>query len=188
MKQTDTFKYELLLRLCDEAAHDNEAVELAPQDILPHYGERDTQAERKQAAHFFSAVQSLESLRIVRMKKSRRDGATYVDSIVLEDLEAAAAELAKFERRLEQEARGSVSRLPLPRRTRPRRPRCLRPMGRWRRQELKNLAPLRAPRKRRPPRVRMKAHPVGRRGLAGVGGAATLVLWTHASPGKPASI
>ncbi len=107
MKQTDTFKYELLLRLCDEAAHDNEAVELAPQDILPHYGERDTQAERKQAAHFFSAVQSLESLRIVRMKKSRRDGATYVDSIVLEDLEAAAAELAKFERRLEQEARGA---------------------------------------------------------------------------------
>lgn len=110
MKQTDTFKYELLLRLCDEAAHDNEAVELAPQDILPHYGERDTQAERKQAAHFFSAVQSLESLRIVRMKKSRRDGATYVDSIVLEDLEAAAAELAKFERRLEQEAREAAYR------------------------------------------------------------------------------
>lgn len=110
MKQTDTFKYELLLRLCDEAAHDNEAVELAPQDILPHYGERDTQAERKQAAHFFSAVQSLESLRIVRMKKSRRDGATYVDSIVLEDPEAAAAELAKFERRLEQEAREAAYR------------------------------------------------------------------------------
>lgn len=110
MKQTDTFKYELLLRLCDEAAYDNEAVELAPQDILPHYGERDTQAERKQAAHFFSAVQSLESLRIVRMKKSRRDGATYVDSIVLEDLEAAAAELAKFERRLEQEAREAAYR------------------------------------------------------------------------------
>lgn len=110
MKQTDTFKYELLLRLCDEAAHDNEAVELVPQDILPHYGERDTQAERKQAAHFFSAVQSLESLRIVRMKKSRRDGATYVDSIVLEDPEAASAELAKFERRLEQEAREAAYR------------------------------------------------------------------------------
>ena len=110
MKQTDTFKYELLVRLCDEAAGDNEAVELVPQDILPSYGERDTQAERKQAAHFFSAVQSLESLRIVRMHKSRHDGATYVDSIVLEDPEAAAAELAKFERRLEQEAREAAYR------------------------------------------------------------------------------
>lgn len=106
MKPTDTFKYQLLERLCtafDGAAPVDEPPTLVPSDILPSYLERDDEASRKQAQWIFSAVQSLESQRIVRMTKSKHDGGTYVDTVTLEDADKAAHELEKLAARVAQE-------------------------------------------------------------------------------------
>ncbi|WP_251158521.1 integration host factor, actinobacterial type [Caniella muris] len=106
MKPTDTFKYQLLERLCaafDGAAPADEPPTLVPSDILPSYLEHDDEASRKQAQWIFSAVQSLESQRIVRMTKSKHDGGTYVDTVTLEDADKAAHELEKLAARVAQE-------------------------------------------------------------------------------------
>ena len=106
MKPTDTFKYQLLERLCaafDGAAPADEPPTLVPSDILPSYLEHDDEASRKQAQWIFSAVQSLESQRMVRMTKSKHDGGTYVDTITLEDADKAAHELEKLAARVAQE-------------------------------------------------------------------------------------
>lgn len=106
MKPTDTFKYQLLERLCaafDGAAPADEPPTLVPSDILPSYLERDDEASRKQAQWIFSAVQSLESQRMVRMTKSKHDGGTYVDTVTLEDADKAAHELEKLAARVAQE-------------------------------------------------------------------------------------
>lgn len=106
LKPTDTFKYQLLERLCaafDEAAPADEPPTLVPSDILPSYLEHDDEASRKQAQWIFSAVQSLESQRIVRMTKSKHDGGTYVDTVTLEDADKAAHELEKLAARVAQE-------------------------------------------------------------------------------------
>ena len=106
MKPTDTFKYQLLERLCaafDGAAPADEPPTLVPSDILPSYLEHDDEASRKQAQWIFSAVQSLESQRMVRMTKSKHDGGTYVDTVTLEDADKAAHELEKLAARVAQE-------------------------------------------------------------------------------------
>lgn len=106
LKPTDTFKYQLLERLCaafDGAAPADEPPTLLPSDILPSYLEHDDEASRKQAQWIFSAVQSLESQRIVRMTKSKHDGGTYVDTVTLEDADKAAHELEKLAARVAQE-------------------------------------------------------------------------------------
>jgi len=106
LKPTDTFKYQLLERLCaafDGAAPADEPPTLVPSDILPSYLEHDDEASRKQAQWIFSAVQSLESQRMVRMTKSKHDGGTYVDTVTLEDADKAAHELEKLAARVAQE-------------------------------------------------------------------------------------
>ncbi|MEY8437456.1 integration host factor, actinobacterial type [Atopobiaceae bacterium 24-176] len=106
MKPTDTFKYQLLDKLCsafDAAQPADEPPTVVPADILPSYLESDNEASRKQAQWMFSAVQSLESQRIVRMAKSKHDGGTFVDAVTLEDPEKAAHELEKLSARVAQE-------------------------------------------------------------------------------------
>ena len=106
MKPTDTFKYQLLDKLCsafDVAQPADEPPTVVPTDILPSYLESDNEASRKQAQWMFSAVQSLESQRIVRMAKSKHDGGTFVDAVTLEDPEKAAHELEKLSARVAQE-------------------------------------------------------------------------------------
>lgn len=106
MKPTDTFKYQLLDKLCsafDAAQSADEPPTVVPTDILPSYLESDNEASRKQAQWMFSAVQSLESQRIVRMAKSKHDGGTFVDAVTLEDPEKAAHELEKLSARVAQE-------------------------------------------------------------------------------------
>lgn len=99
MKPTDTFKFEMLSRLCAPGAPDT----ISPADVLPGYGTDDDKDAREAAQHLFSAVQSLESLRIVRMEKSKHDNGTFVDSVTLENPTKAARELDKLQARIDQE-------------------------------------------------------------------------------------